>query len=76
MSEFFRYRIQYRILYSIYDWQRPAPKTYDIIYFSDVIYDIVCWVYDIIHLVYDVVYDIVYNIVYTIGKDLYQKHTI
>jgi hypothetical protein len=60
------------LLCVLYDWQRSVPKTYDIAYFSDFVYDIVCWVYDIVHLAYDIVYDIVY----TMGKDLYQKHTI
>ena len=64
-----RYRMQNRILYRIYDWQRPVPKTYDIIYFEDVVYDIVCLVYDIVHLTYDIVCKIVYDIVYTIGKN-------
>ncbi len=69
MSAFFGYRMQYRIRYRIYDWQEPENKTYDIVYFPDVVYDIVCFIYDIVHLTCNIVYKIVYDVVYTIGKN-------
>ncbi len=53
-----------------------TKKTYDIVYFSDVVYNILSLVYDIVYLTYDIVYYIVCDVVYKNGKDLYQKHTI
>jgi hypothetical protein len=60
----------------IQKWQEPVPKTYDIVVFADVVYDIVRPTYDIVHLTYDITYDIVYDVVYKNGKNLYQTPTI
>ncbi len=73
---FFGCRIQYRMLCRIQKWQRPVQKHTISCILYDVIYDIVCLVYDIIHLTYDVVYDIVCAVVYKNGKDLYHAHMI
>ena len=56
-----RYDVRYRIRYRIQKWQEPVTKTYDIVNFADIVYDIVRHTYDIVCLAYDIVYDI-YNI--------------
>ena len=48
---------------------RTGPNTYDIAIFSYIVYDIACFVYDIVVLTYDMTYDIVYDVVYKNGKN-------
>ena len=48
---------------------RTGPKTYDIVVFADIVYDIVRQTYDIVYLAYYIVYNI-YDIVCDIARTI------
>ena len=55
---------------------RTPHKTYDIVHFIRCRIRYYYFIYDIVHLTYDVVNDIVCYVVYKNGKNLYHAHTI